>query len=126
MAGMSAAIHLARAGLRVMCLEANVENNDPVGESLDWSAPALLKAIGFPMEQLLQQGIATWKRHVILKLRTGAEQHYVPSDWLAKPPYNVELRTIHVDRTLLNRAIREALTGSGVELLSRKIVQIDR
>jgi flavin-dependent dehydrogenase len=126
LAGMAAAIHLAKAGVKVMCLEADVENNDPVGESLDWSAPELLKTIGFPMEQLLRQGIATWKRHVIFKLRSGAEQHYVPSDWLAKPPFNVELRTIHVDRTLLNRAIREALLSSGVEFLSSKIVRVDR
>lgn len=126
LAGMSAAIHLARAGVKVMCLEADIDNNDPVGESLDWSAPELLKAIGFPMEQLLQQGIATWKRHVILKLRSGAEQHYVPSGWLAKPPFNVELRTIHVDRTLLNQAIRETLPGYGVELLSCKVVHVER
>ena len=126
LAGMSAAIHLARAGMKVMCLEANVDNSDPVGESLDWSAPELLKAIGFPMERLLQEGIATWKRHVILKLRSGAEQHYVPSDWLAKPPFNVELRTIHVDRTQLNRAIRETLLYSGAELLSCRVVQVER
>jgi flavin-dependent dehydrogenase len=126
LAGMAAAIHLAKAGVKVMCLEADVENNDPVGESLDWSAPELLKTIGFPMDQLILQGIATWKRHVILKLRSGAEQHYVPSDWLAKRPFNVELRTIHVDRTLLNRALREVVVRSGVEFLSSKIAQVDR
>jgi menaquinone-9 beta-reductase len=126
LAGMSAAIDLARAGFKVMCLEADVENDDPVGESLDWSAPQLLKALGFPMERLLQQGIATWKRHVILKLRSGAEQHYVPSDWLAKPPFNVELRTIHVDRTQLNRVLRNTLLDSGVELLPSKVVQVER
>jgi menaquinone-9 beta-reductase len=126
LAGMSAAIHLAKAGVKVVCLEADVENNDPVGESLDWSAPELLKTLGFPMERLLEEGIATWKRHVILKLRSGAEQHYIPSDWLAKPPFNVELRTIHVDRTLLNRAIRKTLLGNGVELLSCKIVRVER
>jgi flavin-dependent dehydrogenase len=126
LAGMSAAILLAKAGVKVMCLEAEVDNNDPVGESLDWSAPELLKTLGFSMERLLQEGIATWKRHVILRLRSGAEQHYVPSDWLAKPPFNVELRTIHVDRTLLNRALRETLLGSGVELLSCKVAQVER
>jgi menaquinone-9 beta-reductase len=126
LAGMSAAIRLAKAGVKVMCLEADVEYNDPVGESLDWSAPELLKTLGFPMEQLLQGGIATWKRHVILKLRNGTERHYIPSDWLAKPPFNVELRTIHVDRTLLNRAIRQTLLGSGVALLPSKIVQVER
>ena len=66
LAGMSAAIHLAKAGLKVICLEADVENSDPVGESLDWSAPELLKSLGFPMDRLLHEGIATWKRHVML------------------------------------------------------------
>jgi len=126
LAGMSAAIHLAKAGMKVTCLEVEVENNDPVGESLDWSAPELLKTIGFPMERLLEEGMATWKRHVILKLRSGAEQHYVPSDWLAKPPFNVELRTVHVDRTLLNRAIRKTLIGCGAELLQCKVVRVER
>jgi menaquinone-9 beta-reductase len=126
LAGMSAAIHLAKAGVKVMCLEVDVDKNDPVGESLDWSAPELLKTIGFPMEQLVKDGIATWKRHVILKLRSGAEQHYIPSDWLAKPPFNVELRTIHVDRTQLNRAIRKTLLGCGAALISCKIVHVER
>jgi flavin-dependent dehydrogenase len=43
LAGMAASIHLSRAGLRVLCIEADVADTDPVGESLDWSAPDLLK-----------------------------------------------------------------------------------
>jgi flavin-dependent dehydrogenase len=125
-AGMATAIHLAKAGLRVTCLEADVGDEDPVGESLDWSAPELLKSLGLSMERLLHEGIATWKRHVILKLRSGSEQHYVPSDWLAKSPFNVELRTIHVDRTRLNRAFRKTLLDSGVELRTRKVVEVIR
>jgi len=46
LAGMAASIHLSRAGLRVLCIEADVADTDPVGESLDWSAPDLLKALG--------------------------------------------------------------------------------
>jgi len=123
-AGMAASIHLARAGMTVLCIEAEVADSDPVGESLDWSAPELLRQIGLPMEDLLRDGAATYKRHVILKLLGGAEQHYVPSDWLAKPPFNVELRTIHVDRTRLNRAIREIFLGSGATLLAGKVVRV--
>jgi len=123
-AGMAAAIHLAKAGFKVLCIEPDVEDSDPVGESLDWSAPELLRQLGLPMEDLLRNGMATYKRHVILKLRGGAEQHYVPSDWLAKPPFNVELRTIHVDRTRLNRAIREIFLGSGATLLPGKVVRV--
>jgi flavin-dependent dehydrogenase len=125
-AGMATAIHLAKAGLQVTCLEADLGDEDPVGESLDWSAPELLKSLGLSMERLLHEGIATWKRHVILKLRSGSEQHYVPSNWLAKSPFNVELRTIHVDRTRLNRAFRKTLLDSGVELKTRKVVEVIR
>jgi flavin-dependent dehydrogenase len=125
-AGMAASIHLARAGMMVLCIEADVDDSDPVGESLDWSAPELLRVLGLPMELLLREGIATYKRHVILKLRGGAEQHYVPSDWLARPPFNVELRTLHVDRTQLNRLLREILLAEGVTLLQDKVVQVVR
>lgn len=125
-AGMAASIHLAKAGLQVLCIEADVEDGDPVGESLDWSAPELLSQLELPMERLLEDGTATWKRHVILKLRGGAEQHYVPSNWLSKPPFNVELRTLHVDRTRLDHTLREILLDCGVKLLSDKVVRVER
>ena len=118
LAGTAASIHLARAGFKVLCIEAEVDISNPVGESLDWSAPALLSQLGLPMEELIQDGTATYKRHVILKLRGGAEQHYVPSDWLAKPPFNVELATIHVDRSSLSQSIREIFMASGATLLA--------
>ena len=123
---MATSIHLAKAGLQVVCIEADVDDRDPVGESLDWSAPDLLSQLELPMERLLEDGTATWKRHVILKLRGGAEQHYVPSDWLARPPFNVELRTVHVDRTRLDRAVRAMLLDCGVTMLSDKVVQVER
>ena len=45
------------------------------------------------MELLLEQGIATFKQHVVLKLRDGSERQYSPGEWLGKPPYNIDLRT---------------------------------
>jgi flavin-dependent dehydrogenase len=122
LAGMAASIHLAREGLRVLCIEADPQETDPVGESLDWSAPGLLEAFDLSMDRLIRDGIATYKRHVILKLRSGAQQDYTPGKWLAEPPFNVELRTIHVDRTLLNRALREVFLAAGVKLLRDKVV----
>jgi flavin-dependent dehydrogenase len=125
LAGMSASIHLADAGLKVLCIEADPLDKDPVGESLDWSAPDLLKALGLPMEHLLAQGIATYKRHVILKLRDGSEQHYVPGEWLGKPPYNVNLRTLHVDRSELNQVLREIFLGKGIALINDRVAHIE-
>ena len=124
-AGMAASIHLADAGLRVLCIEADPVDSDPVGESLDWSAPDLLKALGLPMQYLLEQGIATYKRHVVLKLRDGSEQHYIPGEWLGKPPYNIDLRTLHVDRSQLNQALREIFLGKGIRLVSDRVVHVE-
>jgi flavin-dependent dehydrogenase len=126
LAGMAASIHLARAGLKVLCIEPEAKHRDPVGESLDWSAPDLFAALGLPMERLVREGIATYKRHVILRLRGGASQHYVPSEWLARRPFNVELKTLHVDRTRLDRALLDIVLGAGVYFLNDKVVSVER
>ena len=125
LAGLAASIHLTDAGLKVLCIEANPHEKDPVGESLDWSAPDLLKALGLPMEYLLEQGVATYKRHVVLKLRDGSEQHYVPGEWLGKPPYNIDLRTLHVDRSQLNQALREIFLSKGIRLVNERVVHVE-
>lgn len=125
LAGMAASIHLADAGLRVLCIEADPLDRDPVGESLDWSAPDLLKALGLPMEYLLEQDIATYKQHVVLKLRDGSERHYFPGEWLGKPPYNIDLRTLHVDRSQLNQALRKVFLGRGIKLVSDRVVHVE-
>jgi flavin-dependent dehydrogenase len=125
LAGMAASIHLADAGLRVLCIEADPFDSDPVGESLDWSAPDLLKGLGLTKEHLLEQGIATYKLHVVLKLRDGSEQQYIPGEWLGKPPYNIDLRTLHVDRGQLNQALREIFLGKGIRLISDRVVHVE-
>lgn len=126
LAGMAASIHLVRAGLRVLCIEAAAGDTDSVGESLDWSAPALLENLGLPMEELIGRGIATHKRHVILKLQDGSEQHYVPGSWLGRPPFRVELRTLHVDRTELNAAIRNIAVRERVQIVADRVVRAER
>jgi len=125
LAGMAASVHLARAGLQVSCLEADIADTQPVGESLDWSAPDLLAAMGLPMQRLIAEGIATYKRHVTLKLGDGSNQHYVPGEWLGRPPFNIELRTLHVDRTRLNASLREIVLSHGVQMLHDKVVDIE-
>jgi menaquinone-9 beta-reductase len=126
LAGMAASVHLARAGLDVLCVGPDMSNSPPVGESLDWSAPELLAALGLPMDRLIAEGVATYKRHVTLKLDDGVTQHYVPSEWLGQPPFNVELRTLHVDRSKLNDAIRQIALNHGVKLLHSRVTNIDR
>src|ERR1700688_2628963 len=117
LAGMAAAIHLSRAGLRFLCIEPDVADTSSVGESLDWSAPGLLNVLGLTMDQLIAEKIATYKRHVTLKLGEGIDRSYIPGEWLGRPPFNVELRTLHVDRSHLNQMLREIVVRQGVTFL---------
>ena len=125
LAGMAASIHLVRDGLRVLCIEADIADPTPVGESLDWSAPDLLANLGFPMQRLIDEGFGTWKRHVILRLADGTTAEYVPGEWLSQPPFNIELRTLHVDRVRLNAAVRKIAVREGVRILHDRVNEID-
>ncbi|MGA8430043.1 MAG: NAD(P)/FAD-dependent oxidoreductase [Candidatus Sulfotelmatobacter sp.] len=126
LAGKAASLHLAKAGLSVTCIEPAEAVRQPVGESLDWSAPDLLKALGMPMEHLVNEEIATWKRHVTLQQRDGCSVHYVPSAWLAGPPFHVELRTLHVDRLRLDQELLKLAVCQGATLIHDKVVGIER
>src|ERR1700690_3336460 len=126
LAGKAAALHLAKAGLSVICIEPAEAIRRPVGESLDWSAPDLLKTLGLPMEHLVNEQMATWKRHVTIKMRDGCSEHYVPSAWLAGPPFHVELRTLHVDRIRLDQELLKLAMDQGVTLVRDKVVRVER
>ena len=126
LAGKAAALTLAKAGLRVVCIEPAESVRPTVGESLDWSAPALLSDLGLPMEHLVGEQAATWKRHVTLKMRDGRAEHFVPTSGLAGPPFHVELRTLHVDRTLLDQELLEKTIASGVTMVHEKVAHVER
>lgn len=124
--GKAASIHLAKMGFKVICIEPAASVGQSVGESLDWSAPDLLCALGLPMDQLVQSQTATWKRHVTVMVRNGFGAHYVPSEWLAQKPFDVELRTLHVDRMKLDREILDLTRAQGVELVHDKVASVER
>jgi flavin-dependent dehydrogenase len=126
MAGKAASLHLAKAGCKVICIEPTEPIRQPVGESLDWSAPDLLTALGLPMEDLINARMATWKRHVTLRLPDGTSEHYVPSAWLAGPPFHIELRTLHVDRLRLDEELVKMTMDRGVTLVRDKAVAVER
>jgi len=125
LAGKAASLQLARSGLTVTCIEPET-SGQAVGESLDWSAPDLLKALGLPMEQLVSRRIATWKRHVTLQLRDGCSKQYIPSGWLARAPFHVELRTLHVDRMRLDEELLSLTTAHAVAFAHDKVVSVER
>jgi flavin-dependent dehydrogenase len=126
LAGKAASLQLRRAGLRVICIAPEESMREPVGESLDWSAPELLSALGLPMDGLIGAQMATWKRHVTVKLRDGTSADYVPSAWLAGAPFHIELRTLHVDRLRLDRELLKMTVGSGVTLVRDEVVGVEK
>jgi menaquinone-9 beta-reductase len=126
LAGKAASLHLAKAGLSVICIEPEEAVCQSVGESLDWSAPDLLSNLGLPMENLVAAQMATWKRHVTMKLRDGRFEHYVPSTWLGGRPFRIELRTLHVDRMRLDAELLKMAIDQGVTFLRDKVIRVER
>lgn len=126
LAGLAASIHLAKGNFRVTCIEPVAEFKRIVGESLDWSAPDLLAELGLPMEKLIQREICTYKRHVTLQMPDGSKIEYVPSDWLGRPPLNIELRTLHVDRLRLQQELTRIADSCGVSVLQDRVVGLDK
>jgi len=54
LAGLAACMYLSRAGLQVICVEPVPSPHARVGESCDWSTPALLKSLGLSRDQLVR------------------------------------------------------------------------
>jgi menaquinone-9 beta-reductase len=121
LSGIAAAIHLARSGFRVLCVEQRKEIDKIVGESLDWSAPELLANLGLPMEELVSTEAATWKRQITVAQTDGGQKEFLPGAWLAKSPWNVEVRTLHLDRDRTDAHLRETARRLGVTTLNERV-----
>jgi flavin-dependent dehydrogenase len=125
LAGKAASLHLARAGLKVVCIEPKQPVRPPVGESLDWSAPALLDNLGLSADSLIASRIATRKRHVTVRMRDGCDPHYVPSAWLGGFPFYVNLATLHVERRQLDDEILKIVVDQGVTFVRDRVVDLE-
>jgi flavin-dependent dehydrogenase len=122
LAGQAAAIHLARGGLRVICLEPRESFHNIVGESLDWSAPQLFAQLGLTMEDLVASGAATFKRHITVTAPDGSQQEYLPGAWLTERPWNVEIRTLHLDRLQVHNQLQQSSNAHGVVTLHERAI----
>jgi len=125
LSGLATATNLSKMGFRVICIEAATDFSNIVGESLDWSAPELFKQLDLPMDDLIRREVSTYKRHVIMTLPDNSATEYVPGDWLAKPPLNIELRTLHLDRVRLHRDLQRNALKSGVSMLNDRVTQVE-
>jgi flavin-dependent dehydrogenase len=122
LAGQAAAIHLAVGGLRVICLEPRESFHNIVGESLDWSAPQLFAQLGLTMEQLVASGSATYKRHITVTAPDGSQEDYLPGTWLTERPWNVEIRTLHLDRLQIHNQLQQSAFALGIVILHERAI----
>jgi flavin-dependent dehydrogenase len=82
MAGLTATVQLARAGLRVVCIDPGPFPRERVGESLDWSAPRQLAALGLDRDELVAAGLGTFKREIRAVTSDGKLLIGRPRSWL--------------------------------------------
>lgn len=93
-AGLALGIEIARSGHSVVCLEQSVSSRQRVGESLDWSAPGLLRGIGIQVDRLIESGGGTAKREVRASTTDGADLVGRPPDWVRRWPFRLEDTTL--------------------------------
>jgi flavin-dependent dehydrogenase len=122
LAGQAAAIHLARGGMRVVCLEPHESFPQIIGESLDWSAPQLFAQLGLTMEELVASGAATFKRHITVISTDGSREEFLPGAWLAERPWNVEVRTLHLDRRQVHERLKQSAQAHGIRTLHERVI----
>ena len=123
--GLAACIHLRRAGLRVACVEPEPFPHARVGESLDWSSPALLKTLGLQREQLIADKIAVYKRNIKIRPVGKEEWEGYPEDWLSRWPMKFELVTLQVDRVKLDQRLFETAQELGTDFIWDRVSAIE-
>lgn len=123
--GLAACIFLSRAGLRVLCIEPKPFPHTRVGESLDWSAPAMLAKLGLSPEELVEKQVAThkWKIKALSFGKVLFEKDAL--HWLDKWPLCFEKRTYHVDRTQFDQKMFEMAQNLGVEFIWERVSKVD-
>jgi flavin-dependent dehydrogenase len=125
--GLALAISLARAGRRVICIDQESFPRLRVGESLDWSAPALLEALGLPTNLLIKHGVGTNKRKIRVEPIGEAAFGAQPDEYkfLIKKPFEFEVLTLHVDRTQMDLRLFRLAANLGVTFVWDRVTRLE-
>lgn len=124
-AGLTAALRLARAGFRVQCVEPHRFPRWRVGESLDWSTPALLWELGIDPDALIAHGVGTTKREVYGFIATGPHLEARLPAWLGRWPLRFEHVTLHVDRIPFDQLLFETAAEAGVGFVWDRVARVE-
>jgi len=122
--GLATAIFLARSGMQVACIDPNPFPHQYVGESLDWSAPELLRQLGLNPAQLVASKAATVKGSIRIEPPDSPAWYARPPKWLGRRPFGIELTTLHVDRKAVDQALYELACRLNVKFIQDRIIAI--
>ena len=121
-AGLAACVLLRDAGLKVVCLDGRPYPHQKVGESLDWSSPGLLRRVGIDTDTLLDAGIATCKKNIVVsELGRTAPWQAAPPPMIKRRPLRFETVTLHVDREALDLRLYERARVLGAEFIWERV-----
>lgn len=124
-AGLAACVLLRQRGFRVLCGDAVPCPHQKVGESLDWSSPALLARLGIDTRRLLHDGIATDKRRIVVCERGQPEWGAAPPPVIARSPLRFETATLHVDRTAIDLLVYEQALALGTTFEWARVARVE-
>jgi len=120
-AGLAASVFLRQAGLRVVCLDSRPYPHAKVGESLDWSSPGLLRSLGIDTDDLIADGIATYKKRIAVCEIGKAEWRTTPPPAIRRSPLRFETVTVHVDRVALDARLFARASALGAEFVWKRV-----
>lgn len=123
-AGLAASVLLRQAGMRVVCIDARPYPHRKVGESLDWSSPGLLRRVGIDTDALIADGIATYKRKIVVCEIGKADWQAAPPQTIRRSPLRFETVTLHVDRTALDVRLFELASALGTEFIWQRVTAV--
>lgn len=123
LAGLATAIHLARRDHRVVCVEPRAWPRPAVGESLEFSAPALLASLGIDLDCGGESRHLYPKRSVQI-LGGGEEFSVWPPRWFRRPPIWCSGRAFHTDRVELDHLLAKMAVDIGVEVLQERVNRV--
>ncbi len=127
--GICAAVHLARAGYKVIVVEPKPPAVFRVGESLDWEAPVYLKKLGLSIDRWVAEGKATYKGGAVT---TNTSQPGVEAEIGFSPLFRFLLTmvgrgkpTIHANREMIDEDLFAKMNEAGAELIIAKASKIE-
>ena len=124
-AGLTSAVFLRRAGLRVVCVDTRAYPHHKVGESLDWSSPNMLQRVGIGRESLIDDRIATYKKGIAVCEPGRPDWDVQPPPSITRSPLRFETLTLHVDRTALDQRLYVEALALGTTFVWERVTDVD-